>query len=315
MKFRLPFRPAAGSAAAADPPGIFKLAVYAVEYALFRGAAAFFRHLPRPHALATGRALGGLAEKVMVKQRKTAQDNLRQAFPERSDQQIRQDVRAVFQHLGISAVELLRVDLFHGKEDVERYFSFTGWEHVKEAYGLRRGVLVMTGHMGYWESGGFLFPQFGFPLDVVARRVKNPWVDRFITRLREAYGGQVLDSHKGARKILRSLAEGRGVAVLLDQHTARKEAVPVTFFGRQAWTTPIIAKIAMRQQIPILPVYSWRTPDFRYEVRVEPPIMLKNEPGEEAIRRNTELLTASIEQAVRHNPIQWFWVHRRWRSY
>ena len=315
MKFRLPFRPSADSAAASNPPGIFRLAVYAVEYALFRGMAAFFRHLPRPQALATGRALGGLAEKVMVRQRKTAQDNLRQAFPERSDQQIRQDVRAVFQHLGISAVELLRGDLFHGQEDVDRYFSINGWEHLEEAYGLHRGVLVITGHIGYWECGIFLAPHFGFPLDVVARQVKNPWVDRFITRVRETYGGQVLNSRKGARRILRSLAEGRGVAVLMDQHTSRKEAVPVTFFGRQAWATPIITKIAMRQQIPILPIYIWRTPDFRYEMRIEPLIILKDEPGEEAIRRNTQMLTDNIEQAVRHNPIQWFWVHRRWRNY
>ena len=315
MKTRLPFRPVVDRPAASDSPGIFKLTVYAVEYALFRGAAAFFRCLPRLKALAAGRALGGLAEKVMIRQRNIALDNMRQAFPERSDRQIRQDVRAVFQHLGISAVELLRGDLFHGQEDVDRYFSFTGWENLEEAYGMHRGVLVMTGHIGYWECGIFLAPHFGFPLDVVARQVKNPWVDRFITRVRETYGGQVLNSRKGARRILRSLAEGRGVAVLLDQHTARKEAVPVTFFGRQAWATPIITKIAMRQQIPILPIYTWRTPDFRYEMHIEPIIMLKDEPGEEAIRRNTELLTANIEQAVRHNPIQWFWVHRRWRSY
>jgi KDO2-lipid IV(A) lauroyltransferase len=132
--------------------------------------------------------------------------------------------------------------------------------------------------------------------------------------MREQQGCRVLDARHGARRILKSLAENRAVGLLIDQHTTPHRAVQVPFFGRPAWTTPIITQIAMKQGTPIVPSFSYRADDNRYDIYFEPMLLFEASDDPTAVAANTQRLTASIETAVRRDITQWFWVHRRWRD-
>lgn len=285
-----------------------------VEYVLLMSLVSLVRALPRQQALKLGGHLGRLAQHVLPKRRRRAVENLSRAFPEMSSEELGKNCEAIFRHLGISGVEMLLMDKLDGQRDLERYFDFEGLEHIRGAFTLGKGVLILSGHLGFWEVGTFFLPQLGLPSDFVAKNMKNPYINRFFIRTREAAGGKVLDTRKGARRILRSLAENRGVCVLLDQHTSPKQAVSVDFFGRPAWTTPIIAQMAMKQGTPIVPAFCRRTDDLRYKVEFQPMILLENDPNPEAVKANTALFTNIIEEAVRKDITQWFWVHRRWRD-
>lgn len=284
------------------------------EYALFLALATLVRVLPRRPALALGSQLGWLSQFLLGKRRRRALENMQRAFPEMPAGEVKRNVRCMFRHLGISGVEMLLIDRFRSQEDLERYFQFEGLENLREAVELGKGVLILTGHLGFWEVGTFFLPKLGIPVDFVAKRMKNPYVDRYFWNLREAGGGRCIDAKHGARKILRSLNEGRAVAVLLDQHTSPKTAVKVDFFGRPAYTTPIITQLAMKYGIPVVPSFSYRTPDHRYRVEFSPMVLLENDSSQEAVVRNTAYLTSFIEEAVRREITQWFWVHRRWRA-
>ncbi|NLC70000.1 MAG: lysophospholipid acyltransferase family protein [Desulfuromonadaceae bacterium] len=285
-----------------------------IGYTFFLMAAFVSRILPRDAALALGAHLGGLGQLILRKRAAIAAENLRQAFPEKSPEEIKDTLRAVFRHLGISGMEILRVDLLKGKSDLNRYFSISGLEHLQEAFAMKRGVIILGGHIGFWEGGAFFLPALGFPVDCVAKRIRNPFIDRFFEKMRTTNGTHVLDSKKGARRILRALSQNRGIGILLDQHITRREAVPDTFFGRPVWTTPVITQIAMKQGVPIVPINVYRTKDYRYQVIIDPVILLERSDDPEAVIRNTSLLTANIENAVRRDITQWFWVHRRWRT-
>ncbi|MDT8418968.1 MAG: lysophospholipid acyltransferase family protein [Desulfuromonadales bacterium] len=284
------------------------------EYIATLFLALLIKALPRQLSLKLGGALGCLGFWLMPERRRLADVNMRLALPEMSAVERRRALGKMFEHFGICGVEMLRLDRFRpGTGDLQRYFELDGMDYLREAYALGRGVLFLTGHVGFWEGGNFAIPEQGLPFDVVAKPMKNPLADRYITRLRETYGARVLDSKKGARRILKSLQQGRGVAILLDQHIRPPGSVPVDFFGRKAFTTTAITNMAMKYQVPVVPIFIYRLPGYRYRITAEPMMMLENGDDPQLILKNTQLLTDRIEAAIREDVSQWFWMHKRWR--
>lgn len=284
------------------------------EAAPFFLVATVIRHLPRTRALQLGRQLGRIARYLQPQRARTALENLRQAYPEKDSAWLKQQQRQVFEHLGISGMEMLRLDTFKTRHDVERYFTFEGLHHLAALKENNQGAFVLSGHIGFWEIGTFFMPKLGYPVDFVAKKIRNPYVDRFFERQRQAAGGRCLDSKHGARRILRSLSDKRFVCLLLDQHVSKKQGIIVDFFKRPAYATPIIAQIALKTKTPVVPVFVYRNPDFSYRVVISQPIIFDEPATPDAIQRCSQRLTDIIEAAIRCQPDQWFWVHRRWRK-
>lgn len=283
------------------------------EYYSVRLLAALLRRVSRSRALKYGGRCGLLACWLLPKRRRLAEDNLRRAYPELSSARVTRLVQTNFWHIGVSGVEMLRLDMFRrGTDDLERHFDFVDLQHLHDALSLGKGVILLTGHLGFWEAGHYVFPELGFSSDAVTKPMKNPLTDTYFSNIRASFGGGLIDSRKGARKILKSLQQGRVVGILLDQHISPPGSVATSFFGRQAYTTTAVTNLAMKYQVPVVPMFCHRLPDDRYKIWAEPMLLLEGE-GERTVKENTQLLTDIIERAVRRDPSQWFWMHRRWR--
>lgn len=280
----------------------------------FFALAAIARTLPRIPALKFGRVLGRLSQWVQPKRVKTAFDNLQRAYPDQDKAWINQQIRLNFEHLGISGMEMLRLNKFSTQQDLDENFTIEGQEHLDQLKKNNSGAFLLSAHIGFWEVGSFVIPKLGFPCDFVAKTIRNPYVDQFFLQQRQANGAHCIDSKKGARRIIKSLASKRFVGLLLDQHISKKQAVIVDFFNRPAYATPIIPQIALKNNTPIVPIFIYRNDDFSYRVVIEPPLVFTEKSTPESIQQCTQKLTDTIESAVRKHPTQWFWVHRRWRK-
>lgn len=285
-----------------------------LEYIPFILFTALVRALPRRAALAFGGWLGALGRRLLPGRTRLARANLARAFPEKSAAEREVILVEMFRHLGTGFIEMLRLDQLRGTAELERDFTVAGEEYLRAALDEGRGCILLTGHVGFWEAGNFIFSSLGYPIGVVAKPMRNPLIDDYFLRMREAAGGYIISSRKGARRILKALQQNHLVGILLDQHAGRKHGVQVPFFNRPAWTTPIIAEIAMKYRVPVVPAFAWWLPDHRYRLEIFPPLHLEGELTADRVRENTALLTRHIEAAVRRDPAQWFWVHRRWRD-
>jgi len=282
-----------------------------IAFVFFWLAMGCFRLLPRRLALGLGRWLGRLGV-LNRREAKRARDHLRQAFPEWTPAELARVERRVFEHLGIVAIEVLRLGSWDGAR-MRTLFSVEGLEHLQQAEARGKGVLLMSAHIGFWESIGLLLPTLGFThLAGVAKTIRNAFITRYMARQRLKHGGMLIDAHRGAVKIMRALAEKRVLVILMDQRTVVNEGVPVPFFGREASTTPIVAKLAAKQGVPVVPCYVYRNPDFSYRMVFEPALELEENGSEAALVANTAKMTASIEAAIRRDPGQWCWNYRRW---
>lgn len=280
-------------------------------YLLLRVVSALVGALPRRIAFRLGAFLGRLMRMTVRRSSKMALENLRQAFPQLPEGELERIHRGVFEHLGKVGIEMLRMERY-SREGLGDLFQVEGQACLDEAVQLGRGVVIVSGHIGFWEGASWLLPQLGYPLDFLAKTVKNPYVDNYLAHQRQRAGGRLIDSRRAAGKIVRSLARKRVIGLLFDQRTSRQEGVEVDFFGRPAYATPVIARIAARYRAPIVPYAIHRTDNDTYRLVFEPMILLPEDDSPEAVREATALLTARIEAAIRRDITQWCWDYDRW---
>jgi KDO2-lipid IV(A) lauroyltransferase len=245
--------------------------------------------------------------------RRVALTNLAQCFPTRTARERRAIARAMFAHFGRLLFEILKFSTLSHRQILQRV-QFDGDDRVRHAYAQGRGVLFFTGHFGFWELHALAHGLHFQPIGVLARALDNPHLNRLLEEVRGATGNTVIYRQGAVRRVLRTLAAGQGVALLIDQHMNSPDAIWVDFFERPAATTSTLAALALRTRAPVIPVFALPSGGGRYRMIYEHPIPPPEEDDPQAVREFTQRCTDVLEMYVRRHPELWLWMHRRWRD-
>jgi len=289
---------------------------YRLEYAALLLLFALLRGLPRRGARALGAALGGLFYRLHPRWRRVGRINLRLAFPEWTEPERERILRSAFLHWGWLVAEFARFPLYT-RDNIEEVIVYDGLENYQQAAARGKGILYLTAHVGAWELSSFSHSLHGFPLAYVNRPLDNPWVDALVNRYRCLGGNRAIDRRQAARAILEQLARGGAVGILMDQNVLEGDAnVFVDFFGVPASTTAGLARIALRTEAAVVPVFVlWDEEKKKYRLRFEPALALtRTGDPERDVRENTARFNKVIEDVIRRYPDQWLWIHRRWAT-
>ena len=284
-----------------------------LEYLIVRAVMAIVRVSPDWLVSAMGTTVGLVAYAVDGKHRRVALSNLHAAFPGRSDAERVTIVRAAFIHFGRLLFALLKFGTLTPDEMLARV-DVTGEEHSRAAYAQGKGVLFVTGHFGFWELQALVHALHVEPITMLARALDNPHLNQLIERIRQRTGNVVVYRRGTIRRVMRTLSEGKGVAILIDQHIITRDAISVDFFSRPAATTSAVAALALRTGAPIVPVFALPAPHGRYRLIYEHAIAPPDPDAPNAVRDFTQRCTDVLEMYVRRNPELWLWMHRRWRD-
>lgn len=274
---------------------------------------AVVRLMPMRMVLAVGTLLGRAFYIFDRGHRRLAIENLRAAFPVRSKLECRTICREMFSHFGRLLIVLLKFSTMRPDQMLARV-EFEGEERVIHAHAQNRGVLLYTGHFGFWEINALVHALTIKPMAVLARPLDNPLLHDLLETVRTSTGNSVFYRRGAIRRVLRALDANQAVAFLIDQHMQPADAVYVDFFNRPAATTSALAALALRTGAPVVPVFALPLPGGRfrmvYEHAVEPP----DADNEHAITEFTQRCTDVLEMYVRRYPELWLWMHRRWRD-
>lgn len=287
---------------------------HAAEFALYRGVSALMLALPEPAALRLGEALGRLAGRVLRGRADVVRENLARAFPDRPGAWRRRVAGESWAHLGREGAAMLRMAAL-GPEDIVARTDVVGVEGFRSALAEGRGIVLVTGHLGSWEIGGAALSARGIPVVAVAKPMANRRFDAALVETRERLGMEVVDTGAAPRRVLRALAEGRVVGLVGDQNAGR-EGLFVPFFGHPASTHRGPALFALRSGAPVFLGVCVRVPgrEARYRVTLERVAEPASGDLEADLRRLTAAHTALLEAAVRCDPEQYFWQHKRWKT-
>lgn len=291
-----------------------------VEYAGLRVLMSLTRRLSPVRAMRVGDILGDLVFHVTGLRKKLVMEHLARVYGETGDngdngetRKLRAMSRSVYRQLGRTAVEHARL-LAGRTPDLRDRLAVSGEDHVARARERGRGVILVTGHFGYWELLGATVASLGHPITVVAKKLHNPAVNRLVHAGRERLGMAVTDMDSAPPAIFRALRRNECVGLLADQD-AGAGGVFVEFLGLKASTYQGPAIFALRTGAPIVPCFIVRSGPERHRVCFEAPIEAVPTGDETAdIIRTTQAYTDVLARYILDYPDHWFWVHRRWKT-
>jgi len=284
-----------------------------LEYALVAAVRAVARVLPDREVAALGTAVGLTFWALDAAHRRLSVRQLQAAFPLRSESECRAIARRMFGHFGRLLLAILKFSTLD-KEGIRRRVEYEGTERVEQALALGRGVLIFSGHFGFWELQGIAHPLRLPPMHVLARPLDNPLLHDLLEKARTATGNGVIYRRGAVRKVMRALGSNQTVAIMIDQHIQSADAVYVEFFNRPAATTSALAALALKTGAAVIPVFALPLPGGRYRMIYEHPVPPPPADAPDPVRELTQRCTDVLEMYVRRYPELWLWMHRRWRD-
>jgi Kdo2-lipid IVA lauroyltransferase/acyltransferase len=199
-------------------------------------------------------------------------------------------------------------------ENFNDHFIVHGFEIFEQLIQRNKGLILISGHFGNFEWTPIILGIKGYFYTAIAKRQRNPYVNKFITESREFFGGKIIFVKKALKEGLNVLRKKKLLLLVGDQD-ARKKGVFVDFLGIPSSTAVGTAVFHLRTGAPILFIALIRKSYAHFEVffeEIKAPENLKY--SEESIIEITQIHTRVLEKWIRKYPEQWFWMHRRWKS-
>lgn len=283
------------------------------EYGALRGLVRALAVVPWDQAGRIGARIGAVGFRPLGVRRRVVERQIAAAFPELSKDEVAEMARRSYEHLGRSAIETALLPGL-GQAGVLRLVSeVENWDVVERAQAAGRGIIIVAGHLGNWELAGAYLAARGVPLDVIVRKMGNPFFEKYLNQTREQIGMNVVHDAQAVRHTPRALRDGRAVAFVADQGVRGLASTFVPFFGRPAKTPRGAGVFALRFGAPVVFIAALRKSDGSYLVGFEEIPVVDTGDREKDVDGIVLRFTQVLEKWVRRAPEQYFWQHRRWR--
>ncbi|MFH1784197.1 MAG: lysophospholipid acyltransferase family protein [bacterium] len=268
--------------------------------------------LPWNLSVRIGSVTGFISYYLLRAPRRIVCSNLALAFIEKSPSEIKKIAREVFSNQGENLFELLSFGKLNAQR-VKKLVNAQGLEHLDKALEKKKGVLLLSGHIGNWELLGAYLSLVGYPISVIARRVYDERLNKLLVDIRQSKGVMCVLRDESSKQLLRCLRSNRALGVLIDQDT-KVQGVFVDFFGRKAYTPQGLATLALRTGAAVVPSFIVRD-GYKHKIILKEELSLTHS-GDEAkdLEINTQTFTKIIEEVIRQHPSQWVWMHERWKT-
>ncbi len=246
--------------------------------------------------------------------RKTAYNNLKLAFPEKTDSEIKKIIRGCY----INVITVIAEFFYFPKLTDEKIHKLIRMENTGAFQRLLEkgnGLVIISAHFGNWELMAFGGSRIaGVPFNVIVKEQSNEKVDREINKMRELRGNRMIDMSRAMREVLALLRNNQVTAMLGDQ-SAPKENSLVKFFVEGVPVFEGAARFAIKTKAPVIFGVPFRNEDGTYSIAIHEFDMQKYaEYNDENVKLFTQEHTSLLEEYIRQRPDHWLWFHRKFKN-
>ena len=269
-----------------------------------------FHWLPLGLQALVGSLLGRLLYRLARGRRQVALRNLQVCFPDIEPAKRKRLAQRHFQWVARSLLE--RGLLWYGSERrLRRLIHIEG--HIEFASSTERPVMWLVPHFVGLELAGTASAMQPRRVVSMYQSQTNPVFDAALKQGRLRWrNGELLPRHHNAMPLVKAIKRGMVFLNLPDMDFGRRDSAFVPFFGTPAATLLAPSRLAKSLGMAVQPVLTEILPGGQgYRVRYMPP--WENFPTDDA-EADALFMNQWIECAIRENPSQYLWVHKRFKT-
>ena len=264
------------------------------------------------HGIATG--LYFMMAHVIRYRRKVVMSNLRRAFPDKDDRELRRICMGFYRNLADITAETVKLLTISDKEVLRRCrFSEEGHKKMMQYYSEGQSFIGVLGHIGNWEwVPPMVSLHLPFPVVPVYRPMKDKVIDRLLLKIRGRYAHELVSKKNTGRLMVRYRKLGKPYIMgLIADQTPNPEHAYWTRFLEQ--DTPFFSgpeKLAISFKMPVFFVALRREKRGHYYLHTE---LLSEKPWELEEGVLLQMFVERLEAEIQRQPAHWLWSHRRWK--
>lgn len=266
--------------------------------------------LPFPVLYFISDILSFIAYYIVKYRRKVVATNLKNAFPEKSNDEIKQIEKRYYKNMIDVFIETFKTLTISERKLVNRV-KMKNTEFIKELHKNNKSVVLLLGHMGNWEWGGFSYTyQLGYPVGTLYHPLSNPFFEWLMFKLRSKCGVELIAMQQSARNFSVNKDKVRTVAFIADQSPQPTHAYWTNFLNQETGFFTGAEKLAVKYNCAVVYVDIEKHGRGKYTVIFE---LIKENLDEMKPNEITQIFAEKLENSIRLHPELWLWSHRRWK--
>lgn len=263
------------------------------------------------------RGIAKIATGPLKIRRRTTEENLCRVFPDASETDRRRLELAMWHHLLLMVCEIAWAQRRLHRCNWRKHVTFNGNRDVLLRMLSDRPAVVVSGHFGNFEIGGYVTGLMGLSSTAIARKLDNSYLHDWVKNFRSANHQFMVDKEGCAPHVDRHLKNGGSLSILADQHAGPKGCW-VNFCGVPASSHKALALFSLTGNAPMLAGHTRRVNG--QPMQFETTCMAvcdpadRDDPNGQSVTAMTEWYNRCLESSIRVAPEQYWWLHRRWRT-
>lgn len=238
--------------------------------------------------------------------------NLRIAFPDIQENELKRYIRKAYENLFLVLVEILLLP-YLSKDKIYEMVEIENVKLIDEALSHEKGLIFVSAHFGNWEILALASAlKLKKPFMIVTKPLRNNLVDQYINDWRCKYGNSIIPLNKSVKNIFKALIDKKIIALLADQR-ASATSLQLKFFDKLTHVYEGPATLSVKTGAPLILGMAIRQDFLKYKVELTPIPIPDDKNDNEKIISMTENYISLLENYIRKYPDHWLWFHNRWR--
>ena len=256
-----------------------------------------------------------LASKFNKKHIRIAQVNLDLVYANTLNYEEKQDIiYESYKSLFFNVYEFIENQSIK-KEQLLKKASIINEKVILDAIKNNRKIIFVTAHYGGWELAiPYIALKYGI-LAVVNRKMDNPYINEIYIKARDKNNIIMLEKSVAAKGMIRAFKNDQFIALAIDQNS--KHGIAIDFFDKKVMATDTTARLALKFDALIIPVFSIMEDFRKYTIKVYDAIDVNKFEFKtnDKIKELTQKQASIIEEQILLKPKFWFWQHKRWKFF